>query len=107
MFFNQTSIEVWRKMPASGAWCEDPEYALVGEVYGTIQPFTGSDSTQASQVFENVRDLITFDDYETDIRKEDELFYYGENHRVAYRQVWNSEILPHLEVYTTDTQWSR
>jgi hypothetical protein len=41
MFFTQTSIEVWRKMPASGAWCEDPEYAFMGEVYGTIQPFTG------------------------------------------------------------------
>lgn len=107
MFFSEIEIEVWRKIPASGAWCEDVLYEQVDTVWGCVQPFTGSDSTQNNQMFENARDLLIFTDPEIDIRKEDELFYYGENHRVSYRQPWRSEVLPHLEVYTTDSQWSR
>jgi hypothetical protein len=73
---------------------------------GTIQPFTGDDGLRQGQMFENIRYMIVTASG-TDVRKDDELWFYGQNNRVQYRQNWMSNILPHLEIYTTDSQWER
>jgi hypothetical protein len=103
MFFTTSGIAVYRITTTSGNW-GDPTYAYHHTVQGVIQPFTGDDSYKTGQVFENVRDLITLATG-TDILKEDVLYYGADWHRVQYIQNWAAGILPHIEAYTTDSQW--
>jgi hypothetical protein len=105
MSFKQVPIDVYRLYKPSGRF-SDPDYIKIKTVYGTVQPYTGDEGNYSSQVMQNVRYLITFEDPDEDIRKADELFFENEFHRVQFRQPFRN-ILPHLEVFTAETQWVR
>lgn len=105
MFFSEIGMDVWRMTPTtSGSNWGDPTYAYHHTISGVVQPFTGDDSYKSGQVFENVRDLITLTTG-TDIQKEDVLYYLADYHRVQYIQYYACGVLPHIEAYTTDSQW--
>lgn len=102
MFFTESEIQVWR-YTASGAWA-DPTWAYSHVISGVIQPFTGDDSYKMGQDFENVRDLVTCTVNE-DVLKQDMLYYRSAFHRIQYIHIYDTGILPHDEIYTTDSQW--
>ncbi len=106
MFFNKKSIQVYR-LEAPIDNLSDPEYILVATIQGGVQPFTGDEAIHQGQGMENIRDLVVFDSATVDIKKSDELIYDGDTRRVAYIERFSSGVLPHTEVYTTDSQWDR
>jgi hypothetical protein len=112
MFFDSVNINVFRKQqPGVGVvnWGTTTmhTYVFSHTVVGTPQPFTGDEGLHSDQLFANVRDLIVFDDPEVDIIQGDELEYHGEKHRVQFVQRYRLGLIPHTEVFTTETQWVR
>jgi hypothetical protein len=104
MFFNEHPVKVYRKTQPVGTTWGDPTRKLVGTYFFTIQPFTGDDTFANDQNFSNVRDQLDHINPELDIRADDELEYFGSVHYVAYIQPHRSGVIPHLEVFTADTQ---
>lgn len=114
MLFDQSAILVYRNTPPAPApatvnWgtAQMHTYTYSHTLYGTAQPFTGDEGLHSDQLFANVRDLIVFDEIDTDVLQGDELEYNGEKHRVQFIQRFRMGLMPHVEVYTTQTQWAR
>jgi hypothetical protein len=112
MLFDTIPILVYRKVapdPTQPKWgtAQMQTYAYSHTVYGTVQPFTGDEGNHSNQLFANVRDLITFDDPNVDIVQGDELEYDNEKQRVQFIQRLKNSLIPHAEIYTTETQWQR
>jgi hypothetical protein len=105
-------IEVWRAVVATsgtGNWGNtpgDPTYSYYGTFDGTIQPFEASDGNRNNERFPNIRHLIICPE-DTDVAAEDELVFKGTYERVSYVDEWGSDVVSHLEVYTTASQWDR
>ena len=106
MFFKEINISVYRRMAPANNF-SDPTYELVGTIQGTVQPFTGDDSIQSNQVFQNVRDFVTVA-LDADVRKDDELIYEGETEprRIEFIQPYTL-LIPHKELFLGETQWLR
>jgi len=108
MFFGFQDIEIWRLVPPSGTW-GDGQFEYHHTVYDvTVQPFSSNELVRNNQKFANVMGVITCD-IDEDIQDDDELVYlkdvsYGLVHVV---EPWDSDILPHKEVYVTKSQWDR
>jgi hypothetical protein len=108
MFYGFQDVEVWRLTPASGNW-GDPTYTYHHtENDVTVQPFSSNQMMRNNQLFANVIGVMTTE-VDADIQNGDELVYlkdtsYG---RVSVVEPWDSDIMPHLEVYTTYSQWDR
>jgi hypothetical protein len=100
-------IDIWRSVPATGIsnW-GDPTWEYHATVFGTVQPFDGITGNRNNQQFANIRHIIVVDST-TDIQKDDELVFKNIYERVDYVLPWESSIISHLEVHTTDTQWDR
>lgn len=100
-------IDIWRYTPTTGIgnW-GDPTWEYHTTIQGTIQPFDGITGIRNGQSFPNIRHILILD-VGTDIQSNDELVFRNIYERVDYIQEWNSGLLPHLEVHTTDTQWDR
>lgn len=112
MFFNEIPIKVYRLVPPDPTlpkWgtTQMQTYSYVSTVYGSPQPFTGDEGNHSNQLFANVRDLIIFSDPLVDVKQGDELEYESERQRVQFVQPQRMGIIPHSEVYTTETQWER
>ena len=103
MFFPEMDILLYRSTAPATTW-GDATFAYHHTISGVVQPFTGDDSLKAGQIFENVRDLITLN-LNTDVLKEDVLYYNNDYHRVQYVQYYRNSVLSHIEVFTTDSQW--
>jgi hypothetical protein len=104
MFFTEYPVKVWRKtQPADTTW-GDPTRELIATHYMTIQPFTGDDTFANDQNFSNVRDQLNHSNPDLDIKADDELEYQGSIHYIAYIQPHKSGVIPHLEVFTSDSQ---
>lgn len=108
MFYGPQDIEIWRLIPPSGNW-GDPSYSYHHTEFDvTCQPFSSSELVRNNQSFANVTGVI-ISDIEADIQNGDELVYvknatYG---RVHVAESWDSDIMPHKEIYVTDSQWDR
>jgi hypothetical protein len=111
MFFDTVQIRVYRKQanPSQVNWgsTQMHTYAYSHTIEGTAQPFTGDEGYHSDQLFANVRDLIVVDNPEADIIQGDELEYNGEKHRVQFIQRNRLGLIPHCEIFTTQTQWER
>lgn len=112
MLFDTIPILVYRKRnpdPLQPKWgtAQMQTYEYSHTVYGTPQPFTGDEGNHSNQLFANVRDLIVFDDPLVNLLQGDELEYGGEKQRVQFIQRFQMSIMPHAEIYTTETQWIR
>jgi hypothetical protein len=106
MYFKKTPVKVFRTVdPPLGSFT-DPILTYIRTTEATVQPFTGDgDYIRNNQMFENVRDMLTFVNPEEDIQQGDILLYYNEVSKVEYRQAFRT-LLPHKEVYTSETQMS-
>jgi hypothetical protein len=85
----------------------DPVWSFIGSFVGSKQPFTGDDGLHSNQQMENIRELIICYDMNLDLKKHDELKINGKFVRVAYIEIWDNDTIPHIEIFTTDSQWER
>lgn len=115
MLGTETAIRVYRKTKPPGSNFVDPVWTLrVAPLMGAIQPLAGSTGIKSGQVLADAREYIHVDDVTDDVRKDDELEW--DNIRIGAverRRVLGDVVdcslglLPHLEVYTGPSQWSR
>lgn len=100
----EIQIDVYTVTPPVGNW-GDPVKTLAFSFTGYKQPFTGDGNYRNDQYFENVRDFIVCYDTSIALTKGQDITYEGRNHRVEYVQFFESSVvLPHVEIYTSDTQ---
>jgi hypothetical protein len=110
MFHGYQDIEIWRKIAPSGLtnWEEEIWTYHHTEVDVTVQPFSSNQRICNNQLFANVVGVI-ITEIEADLREGDELVYLKDNTygRVQVAELWDSDIMPHREVYVTYSQWDR
>lgn len=110
----QTTIRVYRKTKPAGSNFKDPVWTLRPlPLMGAIQPLAGSTGIKSGQVLMDAREYIHVDDITDDVRNDDELEWdvprtgKVERRRVIDLADCSLGLLPHLEVYTGPSQWSR
>jgi len=119
MFHRPVDIDIyrWSEISPSGEWgAMSGAYAYSHTIQAPYQPFSSLASLRDRQMFANVTGLVT-PPFATDIQENDELVIHeniypsGQNQaryeRVATIERFGASIIPHLEVYTTYTQWDR
>lgn len=97
-----TTISIYRK-GAPSAW-DDPDFVLAGTFQGRIQPVSMFDSMQNNQQNKSVKELIFCDDINLVLDAYDELEYDGLRRYIFGVEKYNQGIIPHLEIYTTDSK---
>lgn len=104
MLFKKIPIKHYRKIEPAGNW-GDATIHYLGTIKGTVQPFTGDgDFIKNHQMFENIRDFITLDDPLYKVDSGDLFIYRNDIARVEYSHVHDNGLIPHLAIYTSDTQ---
>jgi len=102
----QHLFEIWRYTQSYDNF-SDPTWMQVGTFYASKQPFTGDESLRSNQMVQNVRDMLVSYDLNLDVKKDDELKYNGETVRIGFIEIMDSGVIPHLEIFTTESQWNR
>lgn len=105
MYFNVRGFEVWKHTAASGM--VDPSYAFSTTISGTYMPISGTEAIRNNQMFADVDGIVICDlSYQDDITDSDELKIDDEFYRVTNIRKYNN-ILAHMEIYVSTTQWDR
>jgi len=97
-----TIISIYRKGTAS-SWA-DATRTLVGTFEGRIQPVSMFDAMQNNQQNKSVKELIICDDVTLVLDSFDELEWGGVRRYIYGVETYDQGVLPHLEIYTTDSQ---
>lgn len=114
MLGTPTSIRVYRWTKPAGSNYADATWTLrTLPLMGEIQSLAGSTGIKSGQVLADAREYIHVDDIADDVRNDDELEWDNarlgkvERRRVLDMNPCLLGLLPHLEVYTGPSQWSR
>lgn len=110
--FKQVTARLYRRTtPSPGVvnWGSNVmhNYTYRSTFTGSVQPFTGDEGIHSDQLFANVRDLFVVYNLTVDIKQDDEIEYGGEKRRVQFVQRCDSGLIPHTEVFLSQTQWLR
>jgi len=109
MFHGLQTVEVWRKDTAtvSGNW-GNPTFTYHHTARDvSYQPFSSNEMVRNNSMFANVIGVIICN-IDEDIQNYDELvFNDGTYKRVHVVEPWDSGVIPHKEIYITDSQWNR
>lgn len=95
-------IGIYRK-GAPSTW-GDPVVTRVGQFEGRVQPVSMFDAMQNNQQNKSVKELIFCDDITLDLDPFDELEIDGVRRYIYGVERYNQGIIPHLEIYTTDSK---
>jgi hypothetical protein len=100
-------VEIYRLTTATGIdnW-GDPTYTYITTFSGVIQPFSSNEGVRNEQRFSNIQHLITCASG-IDVLKDDELYMKNRYERISFIEEWDSDIISHKEIYTTNSQWDR
>ena len=102
MFFKTNTIYQYRKIPVVDNWGTPTLQAMTAWDV-TIQPFTGDDHTLSNQWTQDARFLFTAP-IGSDIKFGDIFVYNNSVYKVNYILPYDSGVLPHMEVYLSDSQ---
>jgi hypothetical protein len=110
----EMAIRVYRKTKPAGSNFSDATWALrTLPLMGAIQPLAGSTGIKSGQVLADAREYIHVETITDDVRNDDELEWDNartgkvERRRVLDLADCSLGLLPHLEVYTGPSQWTR
>ena len=102
--FKTIPIQIGRLTSPTGTTWGTPTVTYIGTIEASVQPFTGDDNTVNNQFKENVKDMIVIYDVDANIQFDDRLFYRNTVTKVVYKLTYDMGVIPHLEVFTADTQ---